>query len=103
LALALLFDNADEAITEVNRPAIESCDRPASLPLTTKAATSPTDKRLLAAVHAFVGGASILKAAEAHRLDVSDLEALLRSSTAQFTALTSKRKTNRLHSSKIVP
>lgn len=102
LALALLFDNADEAITEVNRPTIESCDRPAALPLTTKAAASPRDKRLLAAVHAFVGGASVLEAAEAHRINVSDLEALLRSSTAQFTALTSKRKANHRHSSKIV-
>lgn len=102
LALALLFDDADDAIMEVSKPTIESLAKPSQLPLTAKAASSQRDKCLHAAVQAFVEGASIREASEAQGIDASELEALLRSSTAQLTALMSKRTRNKWPKSKIV-
>lgn len=102
LALALLFRDADEAITEVSKLPIGACDTSENSASTSRAASNAAEKRLQAAFRAFLAGASIREATDAQRIDASALEVLLRSSAAQLTR-PRKRKVALWHSSKSMP
>ena len=84
LALAVLFENADDAMNEVNSPAIDTFVKQSH-----RRTTSPTGHPggLPAAVRAFFGGASIAEATRSQGVDASQLEALLRAAAAPLTRL----------------
>lgn len=84
LALAVLFEDADDAMNEVTSPAIDTFVKQSH-----RTNTSPTSYLggLPAAARAFFGGASIAEAARSQGVDASQLEALLRATAAPLTKL----------------
>ena len=88
LALAVLFESADEAMHEVNSPAIDTFVKQSN-----RMNTGATGclGGLPAAARAFFEGASISEAARLQGVETRQLEALLRAAAAPFTNLIAYR------------